>query len=113
MQARLSTVIVSTALALASTGITRADDAPLDAETKARVVPATNGVIVSPGWGKFKIWLSPELVSFAGRVSVIVNGKPFSVGGKRPTIQPSVATILEDVRTRGDRQHPFWAKVEN
>jgi hypothetical protein len=23
-----------------------------------------------------------------------------------------VEIILEDVRTRGDRQHPFWAKVE-
>ena len=27
-------------------------------------------------------------------------------------IQPSVETMLEDMRFRGDRQHPFWAKVE-
>ena len=27
-------------------------------------------------------------------------------------IKPSVETMLEDLRVRGDRQHPFWAKVE-
>ena len=27
-------------------------------------------------------------------------------------IRPDLATLLEDVRTRGDRQHPFWARVE-
>ncbi len=26
--------------------------------------------------------------------------------------KPSLEVMLEDVRTRGDRQHPFWAKVE-
>ena len=25
---------------------------------------------------------------------------------------PRLEVLLEDVRTRGDRQHPFWAKVE-
>jgi hypothetical protein len=25
--------------------------------------------------------------------------------------KPSVETMLEDLRVRGDRQHPFWAKV--
>jgi hypothetical protein len=34
------------------------------------------------------------------------------LGGDQPLATPNVATILEDVRTRGDRQHPFWAKIE-
>jgi len=47
------------------------------------------------------------MVSFENRVNARINGKTI------PNIQPSVPTLLEDVRTRGDRQHPFWAKVEN
>ena len=27
--------------------------------------------------------------------------------------EPDIAVLLEDVRTRGDRMHPFWAKVTN
>jgi hypothetical protein len=37
-------------------------------------------------------------------------------GGKlradTPFIEPNLLVLLEDARTRGDRQHPFWAKVE-
>ena len=32
-------------------------------------------------------------------------------GGGR-FVEPDIAVLLEDVRTRGDRQHPFWAKIE-
>jgi hypothetical protein len=28
-------------------------------------------------------------------------------------VQPDLKVLLEDVRTRGDRLHPFWAKVEH
>jgi hypothetical protein len=27
-------------------------------------------------------------------------------------IRPDLRTMLEDVRTRGDRQHPFWARLD-
>jgi hypothetical protein len=27
-------------------------------------------------------------------------------------IRPDVRVLLEDVRTRGDRQHPFWARID-
>lgn len=76
------------------------------AKTEAKVLP-TNGVMVSAGTAKATVFLSPDMVNFENRVNVRINGKTFA------GIQPSVATILEDVRTRGDRQHPFWAKVEN
>jgi hypothetical protein len=33
------------------------------------------------------------------------------INGKGVMVTPSLETMLEDVRTRGDRQHPFWAKV--
>ena len=73
-------------------------------------VPATNTVLLTAGNSRVTIWLSPEIVDFKSRINI-------SVGGRRPSgvpafIKPSVETLLEDLRTRGDRQHPFWAKVE-
>jgi hypothetical protein len=46
------------------------------------------------------------MVDFQQRVYVTINGK--EVGQQ---VEISLDALLEDVRTRGDRQHPFWAKV--
>ncbi len=70
---------------------------------------ATNSINVQTGAGRVTVWLSPDLLDLGRRVTVTVNGRP--VGGNQPSGTPNVATILEDARTRGDRQHPFWAKV--
>jgi predicted esterase len=56
---------------------------------------------------KVTVWLSPELVNFAEKVSVEINNR------EKKNITPSTPILLEDVRSRGDRQHPFWAKVES
>lgn len=66
-----------------------------------------SGVTVSTTADKVTVWLSPEMVDFSQEVSVTLRGKKISVP------PPSLAVILEDVRTRGDRQHPFWSKVQN
>ena len=77
------------------------------AEIKAKRLEP-NGVTVTAGaHGTVTVWLAPEIVNFDAKVDVRINKRAFS------NVQPTVATILEDVRTRGDRQHPFWAKVEN
>ena len=47
------------------------------------------------------------MVNFEDRVTVTINGR------RQLNIEPDLETLLEDVRTRGDRQHPFWAKVSN
>lgn len=52
------------------------------------------------------LWLSPELVDFS--LNVEINGQSGTFKGG---VQPSRKTILEDVRTRADRQHPYWAKI--
>ncbi|MEM7454745.1 MAG: hypothetical protein AAF456_10385 [Planctomycetota bacterium] len=49
--------------------------------------------------------LSPEFVDFTERIWV--DGR----GEFKERVDPSSAVILEDVRTRGDRQHPFWARL--
>ncbi len=70
---------------------------------------ADNGVNVQVRTARATVWLSPEWVSFDRPIDV-------TIGGTRVTtarsLKPSIATMLEDARTRGDRLHPFWAKVE-
>lgn len=68
-----------------------------------------NGIVkVSCGAGKVTVWLSPEMVDFSKKITVRVNEK------KLPgTMAPNLVHLLEDARTRGDRQHPFWLHVSN
>lgn len=82
------------------------EKAPRPAKTTAKVL-ANNGLIVQSACDKVTVWLSPELVTFNDTLRVTINNR------RQTKIQPSLQTLLEDVRTRGDRQHPFWAKVEN
>ncbi|MGD9721782.1 MAG: alpha/beta hydrolase-fold protein [Pirellulales bacterium] len=80
---------------------------PLEISAK---VTATNGLNISTGDVKGTIWLSPQLLDFDRRISVTLNGRSLRSGGL--TVEPDLNVMLEDVRTRGDRQHPFWAKLE-
>ena len=73
--------------------------------------PGNNNLTLLAGNSHATIWLSPELIDFNSRVNINVGGR--RLAGLPPTIRPSVETMLEDVRTRGDRQHPFWAKVSS
>jgi len=49
------------------------------------------------------VWLSPDTVVFNNTLKVVINGE------NKRNVQPKIDTLLEDVRTRGDRQHPYWA----
>ncbi len=70
-----------------------------------------NGITINTGGVSATVWLSPEMVDFTRRVPVTINGKSLRAGGLQ--VEPDLAVLLEDVRTRADRRHPFWAKVEN
>lgn len=74
--------------------------------TKAEILD-TNRITVSARSGRGTVWLSPEMLSFEREIAVSVNGRSL-----RQEIAADIETILEDVRTRGDRQHPFWAKAD-
>ena len=75
-------------------------------KTTSRILE--NGrVTVRTGARRATVWLSPEMVDFERRVEVTINGRDV-----RDEIKPSAEVLLEDVRTRHDRQHPFWTKVE-
>ncbi|MEX2113742.1 MAG: peptidase [Pirellulales bacterium] len=71
---------------------------------------ANNGVSLSAGDCTTTLWLSPEMVDFNQRVPITVNGRTLKSGGAM--IEPDLAVLLEDARTRADRLHPFWAKVD-
>ncbi len=68
-----------------------------------------NGIVrVSCGAGKVTVWLAPEMVDFSKKITVFINAK--KVPG---SMAPNLVHLLEDARTRGDRQHPFWLHVSN
>jgi predicted esterase len=73
-------------------------------------ITANNNLNVRSGASKTIVWLSPQMVDMKQSVAVMVNGR--KINNREPFIRPSLDVLLEDVRTRGDRQHPFWAKVE-
>ncbi len=70
---------------------------------------ATNGLSVHCGAARVRVWLSPELVDFTRPVTVTLDGQSLHKG----PIAPDLAVLLEDLRLRCDRQHPFHAVVES
>ncbi len=70
----------------------------------------TNGINIRTGTSQVTVWLSPKMLDFKQRSTITVNGR--RLNGADQMIHPDLRVMLEDVRTRGDRQHPFWAKLE-
>ena len=78
---------------------------PFQIEAKAG---ATNTLSVRCGADRVKVWLAPDLIDFTRAATVTVDGQRILKG--QPV--PDTRVMLEDLRLRGDRQHPFWAVVE-
>jgi len=70
---------------------------------------ATNGLNVRCGADEVRVWLAPDLVDMERPVPVSIDGRKVS----RDEVAPDLGVLLEDLRTRGDRQHPFWAVLES
>lgn len=72
-------------------------------------VTSSNRVSVRCGADRVRIWLTPDLVDFNRPLSV-------SLGGRRVLrgmVSPDIDVMLEDLRTRCDYQHPFWAVIDS
>jgi predicted esterase len=80
------------------------------AKTTAKV-NANNTVNVTTHAGKTTLWLSPGIFDFKQKTTITVNGTKARL--ENGFVEPDMKVMLEDARTRGDRQHPFWAKVED
>ncbi len=61
------------------------------------------------GVRQVSLWIAPNQIDFTRPVVVRVNGQ--QVGGSR-TIQPSLATLLEELYASGDRQRLFVARID-
>lgn len=69
-----------------------------------------NGIMLTASAARAILWLSPQVVDFGQHISITFNGK--RQRAIEEAIRPDIGVMLEDARTRADRQHPFWAKVE-
>ena len=69
-----------------------------------------NGINVRTGTSQVTVWLSPKMVDFKQRSTITANGR--RLNNPDQMIRADLRVLLEDVRTRGDRQHPFWARVD-
>jgi hypothetical protein len=79
-----------------------------EAVVSGAVLPG-NSISIKTAAARVRVYLTPDMIDFSQRAQVRVNG---SVLNREPFVEPDLALMLEDVRTRGDRQHPFWAVVE-
>jgi hypothetical protein len=57
------------------------------------------------------VFLSPEQLDFNRRMEVVFNGRKLTPQNGR--VPGSSLVMLEDARTRCDRQHPFWASLNS
>jgi hypothetical protein len=81
----------------------------LAAPTEA-TINEKNGLNVKTGAASATVWLAPEMVNFAQPIRIMVNGSKLKPND--PAADPDIKVLLEDARTRADRRHVFWAKVE-
>lgn len=78
------------------------------AQVSAKITETS--ILVKSSSDRVTVWLSPELVDFQKRVTISVNGR--RVTGSDRFVDPDLEVLLEDARTRADRYHPFWARVD-
>lgn len=70
-----------------------------------------NRLLVTARAQETTVWLSPELVDFDQPLVVELNGR--TITPRDRIVKPDLGVLLEDARTRADRQHPFWAKLSS
>ena len=55
---------------------------------------------------KSTLWLSPDFIDFGKKVQI--RGR----GSFNDSVNPSREVLLNDVRRRADREHPFWGRID-
>jgi hypothetical protein len=81
---------------------------PRPSEINAKVNRQTNRIYIrSGGAARTTVWLSPEFMSFDEQLRLSVDGKSI-----KEDFQPELEVMLEDARTRVDRQHVYWSKIQ-
>ena len=78
---------------------------------ESRLNRATNALLVTtrPRVAHVEVFLTPDNIDFSARATVRVNDRNYHP--PNGILEPDIEVMLEDVRTRGDRLHPFWARL--
>jgi hypothetical protein len=66
-----------------------------------------NGIYITSPSDKHTLWLMPGLIDYEKKVVVRHRGRQKFTD----LVQPELMTILDDLRTRGDRQRVFQTKI--
>jgi predicted esterase len=80
----------------------------IEGETKAanpnifRIGPAAGNIDSDA-----TLWLSPEFVNFNEQIQIKGRGKNF-----KGNANASIKVMLEDVRRRADKKHPYWSRID-
>jgi len=79
---------------------------------KSQIQRSTNTlrITVAPKVANTVIFLTPDMVNFNAKTEILVNNKRYQPANG--FLEPSAAVILEDARTRSDRQHPFQVRLD-
>lgn len=90
-----------------------ADGSRILLEAKYRYFETQNRLKIETGsnFSKYTpvVYLTREMMKFDQRVDIEVNGRKYQPRGN--FVEPDLRLILEDARTRKDRQHPFWVRL--
>ena len=73
-------------------------------------VQKANHLLAKTAAKQTTLWLSPDIVDFSKPIVITLNGRKLGIASGSTRPDPEV--LLEDVRTRGDRHRPFWAKLQ-
>ncbi|MGL4594699.1 MAG: hypothetical protein ACRCUY_08230 [Thermoguttaceae bacterium] len=65
---------------------------------------------IGPRLQNIVLFLTPEMIDVDQKTSIQVGSKNYHPSNGY--IKPDIQVILEDVRTRGDRLHPFWVRLD-
>jgi pimeloyl-ACP methyl ester carboxylesterase len=79
-------------------------------QSKLYRVSNSVSITITPRVTHTEVYLTPDMIDFRSKASVTVNDKRYHPPNGR--IEPDIEVMLEDVRTRGDRLHPFWAILD-
>ena len=82
---------------------------PTSGSLQARINEANLINVNARGFKRGTLWFKSGMIDFDKPVTIRVNGKAIYANRK---IAPSLATLMEDFRARGDHQRVFLAKFE-
>jgi len=80
---------------------------PMRIEAK---ITSSNAIRVRAGAQRVTLWVTPQMFDLGKRLDIMINGS--RIKQAKLLAEPDLEVLLEDVRTRGDRQHPFWARID-